>query len=166
MIRTALLTTTVATALIFAGSAQANEGTGAMEGSYILLQDNAHQRVLSFSPGGSVSQVSDQEALIGFTASLGAWTKTGTGTAKAELISFNFDVKETGGGDGITRTTYELTFSDLKDGAYRSVEGSYSGQTFEKGENPLAPTTDPVHSFATSFTGQRVSAGPESAGPA
>ena len=45
----------------------------AVEGAYLLIQDDKYQRVLLLDRGGTVSQVSEQEPLIGFTSGQGAW---------------------------------------------------------------------------------------------
>ncbi|MEX3010429.1 hypothetical protein [Hoeflea sp. TYP-13] len=158
MLRNTLMSSALAVALLGAGPALAADST-TFEGSYLLVQDNAHKRVLSFAPGGNVSQVSDQEASIGFTAGLGTWTPTGPDTVRAVVINFNHDIKETDGGDGATRVVYDLTFSDLQDGKYRSLAGSYAGESFDEGQNPVAATQQPVHTFAADFIGQRIGAG-------
>ncbi|MCP4317908.1 MAG: hypothetical protein GY789_18275 [Hyphomicrobiales bacterium] len=165
MLRNAILSSMLAVALLGAGHAYAASDT-AIEGSYRLVQDDSFQRVLSFTPEGNVSQVSDQEALIGFTAGLGTWTRTGPNTVTATLINFKHDIKETDGGDGSARITYELTFSDPQDGKYRAVAGSYTGETFAETQNPLAPTEAPVNTFGTGFSGQRIDVGPAGAEPA
>ena len=41
-----------------------------IEGSYILYQDDGHQRVLSFNRSGNVIQASDLETVVGFTSGL------------------------------------------------------------------------------------------------
>ena len=41
------------------------------EGAYLLIQDDNFQRILSLDRSGTITQVSDQEPLFGFTAGLG-----------------------------------------------------------------------------------------------
>jgi hypothetical protein len=128
----------------------------AIEGTYLLIQDDGFQRVLSFDRGGNVSQVSDQQTLIGFTEGLGAWEQTSPNNVGARVVDFAFDLKS-GRRLGSSLIIYELTFTDLEAGQYQRVGGSYSGKVFPVGENPLEPTKQPIQSFGVSFKGRRIS---------
>ena len=143
-------------AVIYAGSTRAEEQAIAIEGTYLLLQSDMYQRVLSFDRGGNVAQVSDQQTLIGFTVGRGAWKQTGKNTVQARVIDFAFDLTS-GKRIGPSLITYNLTFTDLESGHYQKISGSYSGKVFPVGENPLAPKKPAIQSFGIEFKGKRVS---------
>ena len=133
----------------------ADEQAIAIEGTYLLLQDDKYQRVLSFDRGGNVSQISDQQTLVGFTVGRGAWEQTGPNTVRARVIDFAFDPKS-GARLGPSLIVYDLTFANPESGRFQSVRGSYSGKVFAVGENPLEPAKAPIQSFGIGFNGQRV----------
>ncbi|MCP4383241.1 MAG: hypothetical protein GY798_17790 [Hyphomicrobiales bacterium] len=158
MLRSAGFGVALVTALIATVDAEATDREAlAVEGTYFLIQDDGFQRVLSFDRGGNISQISDQETLIGFTTSTGAWARTDPEKAVATMISFNYDVY---GSDtvGATAIRYEFTFSDMVDGKYQAISGSYAGKTYAEGQNPLRPSEAPVRTFGTAFAGSRVNA--------
>lgn len=128
-----------------------------IEGSYIVYLENGHQRVLSFDRSGNVVDVSDLEAVYGFTTGLGAWEQTGPASATARVIDFNFALKS-GEKSGPAVIKYEFTFGDLAEGKYQTVKGSLSGGQYESGQDPLAPTKDPIRKFGQPFTGKRITA--------
>lgn len=128
-----------------------------IEGSYILYQADKYQRVLSFDHSGNVFDVSDLETVYGFSSAIGAWEHTGPHSATARTIDFNFDIK-TGKRTGPAVTVYDLTFGDLVQGEYQTVSGSLSGNQYQPGQDPLAPTKAPIRTFEISFTGKRITA--------
>jgi hypothetical protein len=142
--------------VIYAGSTQAQEQAIAIEGTYLLLQSDKYQRVLSFDRGGNVAQVSDQQTLEGFTEGRGAWKQTGEHTVQAQVIDFAYDLKS-GKRIGPSLIIYNLTFTDLESGHYQKITGSYSGKVFPVGENPLAPKKPAIQSFGIGFEGERLS---------
>ncbi len=127
----------------------------AFEGAYLLLQDDGFQRILSLDRGGIVSQVSDQQTLIGFSEGRGTWKQVGPDSIRARVIDFAFDPKD-GTRAGPSVIDYELTFSDLRAGAYQTVTGSYAGKQYGTGVNPLDATEAPVRTYGVDFKGQRI----------
>jgi hypothetical protein len=144
-------------AVIYAGSVWAAEQEAmAIEGTYLLRQDDNYLRVLSFDRGGNVAQTSDQQTLIGFTEGLGAWKEIGPDKFQARVIDFSFNPKS-GKRIGPSLIIYDLSFTDLESGHYQKVSGSYSGKVFPAGENPIAPKKPAIQSFGIRFKGERVS---------
>lgn len=129
----------------------------AVEGSYLLLQDDNYQRILTFDRGGNVSQVSDQQPLLGFTVGQGAWEQTGPDSVTAKVVDFAYDPKD-GHLIGPSVIVYSLTFGDQASGAYQTVTGSYAGEQYAEGQNPLDPTDPPISTFGIEFKGQRITA--------
>jgi len=128
----------------------------AVEGAYLLIQDSGSQRVLSFTRGGIVSELASGQQLRGYTSGLGAWEQTGPNQIVARVIDFNFD-RDSGARTGTSLNVYTLTFEGLDQGRFERFSGSFSGQQFALGQNPLKPTEPSVRSFGTTFTGQRIS---------
>jgi hypothetical protein len=126
-----------------------------IEGSYVLYQDDDHQRVLSFDRSGNVVQASDLETVVGFTSGVGAWEQTGPDTATARIINFNFDV-DTGQPMGSAVVNYDLTFGDLVQGRYQTVAGDVWGGQYDVGQDPLTPTKPPYREFRYAFEGKRI----------
>jgi hypothetical protein len=144
-------------AVIYAGSVWAAEQQAmTIEGTYLLVQNDKYQRILSFDRSGNVAQVSDQQPTIGFTEGWGAWKQIGRNKIQAQVIDFNFDPKS-GKRLGPSLIVYDLTFTDLESGHYQKISGSFSGKIFPIGENPLEPKKPAVRSFGIGFKGQRVS---------
>jgi hypothetical protein len=127
----------------------------AIEGTYLIKQDDGYQRLLTFDRGGNLSQVSDQQTLLGFTAGRGTWQASGSNGAIARVIDFSFNLK-TGARVGPSMIVYELTFSDPALDGFQSVGGSLNGKIFPVGEDPLQPTKDPIQSFKIGLSGRRV----------
>ena len=146
----------VATAIASAGMA-ADPFATAIEGPYLLVQDDNFQRVLSFDSGGTVAQVSDQQALIGFTGGQGAWAQIGADHATARVVDFSY-AHDGGKPLGPSVIVYDLTFSDLAGGKYGKVSGSLSGKAYAQGQDPLHPTAPPIRTFHIGFTGERIAA--------
>ena len=128
-----------------------------IEGSYILYQEDRHQRVLSFDRSGNVVQASDLETVVGFTSGLGAWEQTGPDTATARVVNFNFNVN-TGEPMGSAIVKYDLTFGDLVQGKYQTATGDISGGQYDIGQDPLTPTKNPYREFRITFEGKRITA--------
>jgi hypothetical protein len=128
-----------------------------IEGSYVLYQEDGYQRVLSFDRSGNAVIAADLESAYGFTTGIGAWEQTGPDSAKARILDFNYK-HDTGQPAGPAITDYEFTFSDLVQGKYRTFTGTLSGNQYDTGQDPLAPTSDPVREFDTPFTGKRITA--------
>ena len=146
----------IATALAAAPAAlAATSDTTAIEGTYLLIQPNESQRVLSLNPGGAVSLVSQGQQVRGYTSGLGSWKMTGPDSARAAIIDFN-DPAASDGNNGASQIVYELTFSDEVEGQFQSVTGQFSGQAFAKGQNPLADNAEPARTFRNQFDGMRV----------
>lgn len=144
-------------AVIYTGSVQAAEQQAmAIEGTYLLHQNDKYQRLLSFDRGGNVIQISDQQTLIGFTEGLGAWKQIGPNKIQARVIDFSFDPKS-GKRIGPSLIVYNFTFTDLESRHYQKVSGSFSGKVFPLGENPLSPEKPATQSFGIGFKGERIS---------
>lgn len=127
----------------------------AMEGSYLILQADKYQRVLSLGLSGLASQVSNQQALLGFTAGQGAWHITGKNSASVRIIDFTYtQTDEKPAGPALV--TYSLTFSEEGDTGYQKISGELSGKQFAVGQNPLDPEEKPVATFKIPLTGQRI----------
>lgn len=152
-----IFTAMVAALAIPTGAQAAASGTAAMDGAYLLFQKDEHQSVLNLEPGGTVSRISDQQNTVGYTSSLGSWTKTGPGTARASVVDFN-NPDQVDGGPGPSMIHFDLTFADPVDGKYRNVSGSFSGEAFTAGENPMNPAQPPVRTFRADFEGTRITA--------
>ena len=145
-------------ALVRAGDVAAEDDAAlAFAGACLLLQDDKFQRILSLDRAGTITQVSDQEPLIGFTAGLGAWQQTGPDSVRARVIDFSYEV-DGGKPSGPALIIYDLTFSDLADGKYQMVSGLYAGEQFAVGQDPLNPSEPPIRSFGIAFKGQRITA--------
>ncbi len=137
-------------------TAQANDRAAiAVEGAYLLIQDNDFHRVLSFTRGGTVSEVGSGEQHNSYTSGLGTWEQTGPNEVVARIIDFNFD-RDSGAPTGSSMNVYTITFEGLEQGRFDRFSGSFSGQQFAFGQNPLDPTEPPVRSFGRDFTGQRI----------
>jgi hypothetical protein len=145
-------------ALVRAGDVVADDSAAlAFEGAYLLTQDDNFQRILSLDRSGTISQVSDQEPLLGFTAGLGAWQQTGPESVRARVIDFAYEV-DGGKPIGPAMIIYDLAFSDLVAGKYQTVSGIYAGEQFAAGQDPLNPSEPPIRSFGIAFKGQRITA--------
>lgn len=125
------------------------------EGAYLLIQDDGFQRMISLDRGGIVTQISDQEALIGFTNGRGIWKQTGPNTVTARVIDFSYDLKD-GKPIGPALATYKLSFSEPSAGKFNKVSGSYAGEQFERGQNPLDPGKKPIRRYGIAFNGERI----------
>lgn len=152
---------------VFGANATASDDFAeAVQGSYLLLQEDGFKRILSFYRGGNVISVSDQQADYGFTSGQGAWKRIGESEVTATVIDFSHST-ESGSPLGSSLIVYMLTLSDkeareTEDGdrvqEFQSVTGAYSGKQFAFGQNPIAPTERPIREFGIGFTGQRISA--------
>ena len=129
----------------------------AVEGSYVLYQEDGYQRVLSFDRSGNLVQASDLESSYGFTSGVGAWEQTGPDSAKARIIDFNYS-RDTGKPTGPAVADYDFTFGDLVEGKYQTFAGTLSGKQYDVGQDPLAPTKDPIREFGIPFKGKRINA--------
>jgi len=147
----------VIVALSASGVRAADDLAIAIEGSYLLIQDDEYQRVLAFDRGGTVSQVSEQQPLLGFTSGEGAWEQTGPDTVIARVVDFNFSLDD-GKPTGTSLIVYTLTLSELVSGKYQQVTGTFAGKNFAVGQNPLNPAEPPAREFGMGFTGQRITA--------
>ena len=127
----------------------------AVEGAYLLAFENDFRRVLSFTRGGTVSEVGSGEQHRSYTSGLGAWEQTGPNQVVARIVDFNFD-RDSGAPTGTGLKVYTLTFEGLENGRFEGLSGSFSGQQFAFGQDPLNPTEPPVRSFGRAFTGQRI----------
>ena len=126
-----------------------------VEGAYLLLQKDSYQRILSLDRGGTVSQVSNQQPFVGFTSGRGAWKQIGPNRVVAKLVDFNFDLKN-GKPVGTSVIVYDLTFSEPVNGLYQRVNGTYSGEVYANGQNPLEPTEPALRTFGIGFAGKRI----------
>ncbi|MEM9107678.1 MAG: hypothetical protein AAGC96_18705 [Pseudomonadota bacterium] len=149
----------VASTLAIAPAAMAattnNTDTTAIDGTYLLIQDNEAQRVLALKPGGSASLISQGQQVRGYTSGLGSWAMTGPDSARVTVIDFNDPANEADG-NGASQIVFDLIFSDAVDGQFHSVSGHFSGQVFARGQNPLAADALPARTFGTRFDGMRV----------
>lgn len=161
LIQTRTVAAPVMTALcfvLFAGLATARADDSlalAVEGAFLLTQDNGSQRVIALTRGGTVSTVASGEQRGGYTSGLGTWEMTGSDSIVARIIDFNFD-RDSGTPIGTAMSVYTLKFDGLEQGRYDRFSGSFAGQQFAIGQDPLNPTEPPVRSFGRSFTGQRI----------
>lgn len=127
-----------------------------IEGSYLLIQEDGYQRVLSIDGGGTASVISSLQASIGFTTGQGSWAQSGRGTATARIVDFSL-AGPAGTPAGPTLSVYELTFSEPVEGKFTRVSGALNGQQFAHGDNPLKPSKPVVRSFGMAFQGERIS---------
>lgn len=138
----------------------------AVEGAYLLVQEDEFQRILSFERTGNVASVSDQQASYGFTSGQGAWKRTGQSEVTATLVDFSYSIED-GSALGPSLIVYVMTFSDEvapgpddwdRARKFQTVTGSYSGKQYAFGQNPLAPTEPATREFGIGFVGQRITA--------
>lgn len=127
----------------------------AASGVYLLTQKDGHLRLLNLGRDGTASQVSPQQTTLGFTAGEGAWRRSGETEATVQIIDFDFDPRD-GKPTGATLIRYVLNFSDLDLSGFQGVAGTYSGEQYTLGQNPLDPSAKAIRSFGIGFTGQRV----------
>ncbi len=139
------------------GPAGAQDDEAAMiAGSYLLHQSDGYFRILTFDADGQVSQVSDQERLLGFSAGQGAWSARGDGQAAAQVVDFAYD-RDSGAPSGPNLIVYTLAFGDAADGKYQSVAGSYAGKDWGAQVDPFDAGA-PMREFGIDFTGRRIPA--------
>ncbi|WP_136660951.1 hypothetical protein [Nitratireductor sp. XY-223] len=156
MTKLPVLATALVAALAIPTAALAVESdSSTIDGAYLLRQSDEHQRVLTFESGGTVSQISDQQNAVGYTSGLGSWTKTGPGSVTASIVDFN-QPDPVDSGHGPSMIVFDLTFSNPVDGSYQYVSGTFSGEAFATGQDPLKPSEAPVRSFGTNFEGTRI----------
>jgi hypothetical protein len=127
----------------------------ALEGTYILFEKDGFQRVLSFSRGGNVTQVSNQEKSIGYTSGLGTWKRTGADHIRARVIDFEFDLDE-GAPTGVAVVDFDITLSKEALAQYQALSGRYSVRSYATGQDPLSPSEAPRRTHNEAFTGSRV----------
>lgn len=155
---TAITALAATVALCAPVTAMANDSSAiAIEGSYFLVQSDARQRVLQLDRGGNVVVTSDLEGSIGFTAGLGSWRATGSGSATATVVDFNTR-RDDDRNPGPSVTVFELTFSDEQSGRFQTVSGTLSGRAYASGQNPFDQAQDPVRTYSIEFSGSRVPA--------
>jgi hypothetical protein len=133
--------------------------TQMVSGVYLLVQKDGYQRLLTLDPDGTVSQVSQQQAVLGFTTGQGAWSRTGEAEITAQIIDFDFNPRD-GKPTGSTLIRYVLTLSAVGPSGFQHVAGAFSGKQYPPGQSPLDPGARPVRQFGVEFTGQRVPAPP------
>ena len=157
MMKSLLPAALVASTMAIAPSAMAASSTDstAIDGTYLLVQNNESQRVLALKPGGSASLISQGQQVRGYTSGLGAWALTGPDSARVTIIDFN-DPADAVNGNGASQLVFDMAFSDVVDGQFQSVSGHLSGKAFAKGQNPLAEDALPARTFGTRFDGMRV----------
>lgn len=156
MMKSLIPAAVIATALAATPAAvAATSDSNAIEGTYLLVQDNDSQRVLALNPGGAASLISQGQQVRGYTSGLGSWTLTGPGSARATIIDFN-DPETTDGGNGASHIVFDLTFSGEIDGRFQNVTGAFSGQAFARGQNPLSSDAEPARTFGRPFDGMRI----------
>jgi hypothetical protein len=143
--------------------------SGRIAGTYLLFQEPPEdpdflfklKRIVTITEDGSFFSVS-QEQFFGFTDGQGPWKRSGIREITARIIDFDFNVTEGddkpfGTPTGVTRVVFTITFTQLVDGKFQEVNGTFSGETFAPGEDPLHPSPDSIKaSFKGAFTGQRV----------
>ncbi len=140
------------------GAATATDQTAiSMEGSYLLIQEDRYQRILSLDRGGVALQAAAQQSVIGFTGGQGAWEQTGPDTAVVKVLDFTFTFGD-GKQIGPAVIQYKLTFSGKADGRYQKVEGVFDGAQHAVGQNALTTKEQPLRTFSVRFTGQRITA--------
>jgi len=127
----------------------------ALEGTYVLFEKEGFQRLLSFSRGGNVTQVSNQEKSIGYTSGLGSWKRTGADHIRARVIDFEFDLDE-GTPTGVALVDFDITLSKEASTQYQALSGTYSVRSYATGQNPLSPSEAPGRTYNEAFTGYRV----------
>ena len=143
-------------AIMSAGDVAATDHSAiAIEGTYLLIQDDKFQRILSLDRGGNVFQVSNQQPSIGFTSGQEVWRQTGPNSVTARVIDFAYEL-EGGKPIGPALLVYHLAFTESVAGRYQKVSGSFSGEVFGTGQNALNPTAPPIRTFGIGFKGQRV----------
>ena len=138
-----------------AHSQSTDDSAQKFQGAYLVTQSNDVQRVLAFAMGGTVSMVGAGEQRGGYTSGLGNWRQSSPNQVVARIVNFNFD-RESGAPIGAALNVYTLEFDELEDGRFQSVSGSFAGQQFEMGQNPLDPAADPVRTFGRDVSGKRI----------
>jgi hypothetical protein len=128
-----------------------------VEGTYFMVQADGHQRAVSFDRSGNMVVVSSLESVVGFTSGVGAWESTGSDTASARIVNFNFNIAD-GEHMGPAIATYMFAFSDKASGKYQKFTGSLSGVQYDVGQNPLDPSEEPYREFGITFEGTRITA--------
>ena len=133
-------------------------------------------RLISLTPwgtwGSTNSNQHDSLRPFRFSDQHGVWERTGWREITAEVVDFNLD-GATGVHTDIVRVRYVVRFSkDLQ-----SITGTQLGRVFpvahehDQGEHdpeadhnqdPFAPDALPSAQFSSTFTGQRITVGPES----
>ncbi len=127
----------------------------AMQGSYLLFQNDKYQRVLSLGAGGVAQQVSEEETVVGFTSGQGNWAATGTNTANVKIIDFTYNLGD-GKPVGPTVTVFELRFADQANGKFQKVEGVFNGAQHARGQDVLTTESQPLRTYRVRFSGQRI----------
>lgn len=138
-----------------ASDLDADAFTRAVEGTYILFQNDGSQRALSFFRGRNVVQVSGQEKFFGYTSGLGSWMRTGAHHIKARVIDFEFDRNEDTP-TGVALVDFDITLSEEVGTQYQALSGTFSVRSYAAGQDPQRPTELPIRTFSDSFTGSRV----------
>ena len=143
-------------ALARSGGLAADEmGADAFAGAYLLVQHDGYQRIVTLGSDGIVTQVSDQEPVLGFTGGRGAWQQTGPDKARARVIDFSYELADNAR-VGPSLIVYDLDFADPVDGKYQKVSGRFAGKQFAVGQNPLTPSEPPIGTYGIAFQGQRI----------
>ena len=117
-------------------------------------------RLISLTPGGNWasthSNQHDHFSPSRFSDQHGVWARSGWREIAAEVVDFNLDAV-TGAHTDIVRVRYVVRFGkDLQ-----SVTGTQAGRVFGLDQDPLDPEAAPVGQFGSTFTGRRVTVGPE-----
>ncbi|MCP4327230.1 MAG: hypothetical protein GY791_02175 [Alphaproteobacteria bacterium] len=101
------------------GAAANDRSAITIEGAYLVIQDDGYQRILSLDRGGNITQVSDQQPLIGFTSGKGAWEQTGPDTVTARVVDFAYELDD-GEPVGSAVIVYELKFGEPVSGKFET----------------------------------------------
>lgn len=127
----------------------------AVEGTYILFQKDEFRRALSLFRGGIVSQVSEQERLLGYSSGLGSWIRKGADQIGARVIDFEFDLDD-GTPTGVALVDFDITFSQEALTQFQALSGTLTVRAYATGQNPLDPSEAPTRAYNEALTGSRV----------
>lgn len=125
-------------------------------GSYLLIQSDGFQQLLTLTTGGTVfSQVSGQRTPPNpFGDQQGAWVRTGEREITIKTLDFTYD-SETGAFTGYGRSTFTGEF----DNDFNEFVGEVFVEILGSDQDPLNPDAEPIRTFGPlAFESSRITA--------
>jgi hypothetical protein len=128
-----------------------------LAGTYLLLQNNRFQRLVTITADHNFFSVSQETLVFGFTDGQGPWKRSGRREITSRILDFDFNVSDAddipfGTPTSITRVDFMMRFDEN----FQRVTWTFRGATFRLGQDPLDPQADPIGRFNGTFTGRRV----------